>query len=298
MSMETDDDDIKYDVEVTKSTSKPGHPGKNMGKIDNRNVGSPYDGTKNKVEREKDIQKQKLETEEDIPQAASVFQRDETTLTKSLKALTFTKQAPMNHNSKGGSHYFRQSSVPLFKLQFFDVIKRLDDLVGWCDLAGNTVAHHLAFAGLDRSLQAVYCARKSLRWTENKALETPMMISDGLVAPEHGLEQFQAQRALHRAIVKGALLKTMETFSRLISTPKNDAIVQHSSKLIHMAMRCRADYTTPSGPLSCIVECLQTHGKAAQVEILKSQLAIQFRKYKNTTKLTFENFKTGTNLGR
>lgn len=115
----------------------------------------------------------------------------------------------------------------------------------------------MALAGLDRSLKAVYTARKTLRWAENKLHETPAMISDGICVQEGGGPLAVSRRTLHRALVKGNLLKPGSSAS------KNAGILDHSSKLVRMALDCSESFT-PSGELQAIAECLQTPGQAAR----------------------------------
>jgi len=112
----------------------------------------------------------------------------------------------------------------------------------------------MALAGLERSLKAMYAARKTLRWAENRLHETPAMIADGILAQDAPLPA--SQRALHRALLKGNLLKSGTSAS------KNDGILDHSSALVRMALRCPHDFT-PTGELQKLSECLQTAGQAA-----------------------------------
>ena len=58
----------------------------------------------------------------------------------------------------------------------------------------------MALAGLQRSLKAMYAARKTLRWAENRLHETPAMIADGILAQDSPLPASQHLGEMLRAI--------------------------------------------------------------------------------------------------
>jgi SpoVK/Ycf46/Vps4 family AAA+-type ATPase len=199
-----------------------------------------------------------LEAEEDLDESARapVFELGyEAQLTqKLLKAL----QPNAGGTLKKLGRDLRENSTVNRRnyIQTFDVISQFDHFIRWRDRSGNSVAHHLAYAGLRSALQAVFAAQKSLRWAENESLETPMMITDGFSAS--GQRVSQAKRVLHHAISKGNLFKMGS------SGFNSNCVLQHSLKLKQMAMRCPDDFSTPLGDVSEIVRCLQTRGQAAK----------------------------------
>jgi len=93
-------------------------------------------------------------------------------------------------------------STTFYDCDVYQVISDFQDLVSWRDRGGNTVAHHLAMADMQRSLRALYAENKELRWVENDCFETPQSVCDGLRAMTPRL------LALHRALHNGCLLQT------------------------------------------------------------------------------------------
>jgi hypothetical protein len=166
------------------------------------------------------------------------------------------------------------------------------DLVRWRDGSGNSVAHHLAYAGLRRALDAVYShtphKSSALRWAENQvyrnvtcfssakvqtltltcqALETPALIADGFVAA--GLAS-RAKSSLHSAVCKGNLFQPRDSVysaaaaaSPVANSPNNsahspkDSARQRTCALVRMAMRCPESLDVPNARLADIIKCLQ-----------------------------------------
>jgi hypothetical protein len=93
-------------------------------------------------------------------------------------------------------------STTFYDCDIYQVIRDFKDFISWRDRGGNTVAHHLAMAGMHRSLGALYAENKELRWVENDCFETPQTVCDGLGALT------PRQLALHRALHDGCLLQT------------------------------------------------------------------------------------------
>jgi len=142
------------------------------------------------------------------------------------------------------------------RLNYYDVVTKFDQFAAWGDRDGNLAAHHLAYAGLNRSLQALCSVKKSLRMAENRVHATPMMIADGVVAL--GCELPVAKRTLYRAIVKGDLLRMGGLGSS----------ARHSSKLMSKCMSSPDDYDTPDGVLREIAQCLLTPGTAGKTKAM------------------------------
>jgi len=134
----------------------------------------------------------------DVPE----YTHDEASLNKTLydeqsKMLQATQQrksAVMREDST--------DSTTFYDCDIYQVIRDFKDFVSWRDRGGNTVAHHLAMAGMHRSLGALYAENKELRWVENDCFETPQTVCDGLGALT------PRQLALHRALHDGCLLQT------------------------------------------------------------------------------------------
>ena len=147
----------------------------------------------------------------------------------------------------------------IHRLNYYDVVTKFDQFAAWRDRDGNLAAHHLAYAGLDRSLQLLCSLKKPLRWAENRVHTTPLMIADGVVAL--GCELPLEKRTLYHAIIKGDLL-------RMGSSGSSPSGARYSSKLISKCMRCPDDYDTPEGALKEIAQCLRTPGTAGKTMAL------------------------------
>ena len=199
---------------------------------------------------------QKLEAEENLEEDVRA-----PALPRGFEAQMTQKVLKSQQNKAVGKKFSRHISPESDEVEAYAVIAQFHNFISWRDRAGNSVAHHLANAGLHCALQAVCNANKSLRWAENDSFETPMMITDGLTGKpggRPGIRLSPAKRALHRAISKGNFFKIG------FSGVNDDGNSEHICKLKRMAMRCPDDFDTPQGDLSDISKCLQTPGQAAK----------------------------------
>jgi len=114
-------------------------------------------------------------------------------------------QASQQRNNVGKAKLMREDSLDsttFYESDTYQVISDFHDFVSWLDRRGNTVAHHLAMADMQRSLGVLYAENKELCWVENDSFETPQTVCDGLGALT------PRQLALHRALHDGCLLQT------------------------------------------------------------------------------------------
>jgi SpoVK/Ycf46/Vps4 family AAA+-type ATPase len=197
--------------------------------------------------------KQRADAEEDLEEqtSAPIFRLEDSV---SDNLLVDAAMAPATSVAK-----VQLEDSTIRRLNYYDVITKFDQFAAWGDRNGNLAAHHLAYAGLGRSLQLLCSLKKSLRWAENRVHTTPLMIADGVVAL--GCELPLEKRTLYRAIVKGDLLR----MGNLGSSPSG---ARYSSKLISKCMRCPDDYETPEGALKEIAQCLSTPGTAGKTMAL------------------------------
>jgi hypothetical protein len=116
--------------------------------------------------------------------------------------------AMQQRNSAAKAKMMREDSTDsttFYDCDVYQVISEFQDLASWRDRGGNTVAHHLAMADMQRSLRALYAESRELeelRWVDNGCFETPQSVCDGLRALT------PRQLALHRALHDGCLLQT------------------------------------------------------------------------------------------